>query len=253
MCIDFTDLNKACPKDDFPLPRIDQLIDSAAGCEMLSFLDAYAGYHQIWMAKEDEEKTSFRTSFGTYCFVRMPFGLRNAGATFTRLVQATLKPQLGQNVLAYVDDIVVKSTRRSQHIEDLRETFDNLRRAGLKLNPEKCVFGVQSGRLLGFLVSKRGIEVDPQKIQAILDMKPPHNRKQAQRLTGRLAALNRFIAKSAERSLPLFKVLKSSDPFKWGAEQQASFDELKVYLTKLTALTSPDPGTDLLLYIAASP
>jgi hypothetical protein len=102
-------------------------------------------------------------------------------------------------------------------------------------------------------VSKRGIEVDPQKIQAILDMKPPQNRKQAQRLAGRLAALNRFIAKSAERSLPFFKVLKSSDPFKWDAEQQAAFDELKSYLTKLTALTSPDPGTDLLFYIAVSP
>ena len=113
------------------------------------------------MAKEDEEKTSFRTSFGIYCFVRMPFGLRNAGATFTRLVQTVLSSQIGRNVLAYVDDIVVKSARKSQHLEDLWETFRNLRRAGLKLNPEQCAFGVQSGRLLGFLVSKRGIEVEP--------------------------------------------------------------------------------------------
>ena len=95
MCVDFTDLNRACLKDDFPLPRIDQLVDSAAGCEMLSFLDAYSGYHQIWMAKEDEEKTSFRTSFGIYCFVKMPFGLQNAGATFTRLVQTVLSSQIG--------------------------------------------------------------------------------------------------------------------------------------------------------------
>jgi hypothetical protein len=119
------------------------------------------------MAKEDEEKTSFRTSFGIYCYVRMAFGLRNAGATFARLVQIVLKSQLGRNVSAYVDDIVVKSVKQNDHLSDLRETFANLRSVGLKLNPKKCVFGVRSGKLLSFLVSKRGIEVDPKKIQAI--------------------------------------------------------------------------------------
>ena len=107
--IDFTDLNKACPKDPFPLPRIDQIVDSTAGCESLCFLDAISGYHQIMMAVEDQEKTAFITPKSCYCYTRMQFGLRNAGTTFQRAMQACLGPQLGRNVEAYIDDIVVKT------------------------------------------------------------------------------------------------------------------------------------------------
>ena len=167
MCVDFTDLNKACPKDDFPLPRIDQLVDSTAGCELMSFLDAYSGYHQIHMNPLDIPKTSFITPFGTFCHLRMPFGLRNAGVTFARLVYKVLGKQLGRNVEAYVDDIVVKSRKAFDHAIDLQETFDSLRTAGIRLNPEKCVFSVCAGKLLGFLVSERGIEANPEKIDAI--------------------------------------------------------------------------------------
>jgi hypothetical protein len=119
MCIDFTDLNKACPKDNFPLPRIDTFVNQAAGSEMLSFLDCFSGYQQIWMRKEDEEFTSFITPFETYCFVRMTEGLRNAGIIFVRMTSIMLKSQIGKNLLAYVDDIVVKSKKRQDHIQDL--------------------------------------------------------------------------------------------------------------------------------------
>jgi hypothetical protein len=149
MCFDFTTLNKFCPKDEFPLPRIDTLVDAAAGSEMLSMLDCFSGYHQIFMKKSDEEKTSFTTPFGTYCYVRMPEGLRNAGCTFNRTITAVLDTQLDRNIPAYVDDVVVRSKKREDHISDLRETFANLRKHGLKLNPEKCVFGVRRGKLLG--------------------------------------------------------------------------------------------------------
>ncbi|XP_062201529.1 uncharacterized protein LOC133904074 [Phragmites australis] len=118
MCIDFTSLNKACPRDPYPLLRIDQLVDSTAGCELLSFLDAYSGYHQVWMAMEDESKISFITPFGIYCYVRMPFGLRNAGATFSHLVHKILEQHLGCNIEAYVDDIVVKSKLKADHEEE---------------------------------------------------------------------------------------------------------------------------------------
>ena len=203
MCVDFTDLNKACPKDDFPLPRIDQLVDSTAGCEVLSFLDAYSGYHQINMCLDDEEKTAFITPFGIFCYVKMPFGLKNAGVSFQRLMQATFLPQLGRNLEAYVDDLVVKSIKKLNHISDLQETFDNLRKHRLKLNPEKCVFGVSSGKLLGFLVSIRGIEANPEKIKAIVQMRPPTTKKEVQKLTGCMAALSRFIARLGEKGLPL--------------------------------------------------
>jgi hypothetical protein len=136
MCIDFTDLNKACPKDEFPLPRIDSLVDAAASSELMSLLDCYSGYHQIWMKKEDEPKTSFITPSGTYCYLRMLEGLKNAGGSFSRMIAKVLHSQIGRNVLTYVDDIIVKSMKQENHIADLQETFANFRQAGLKSNPE---------------------------------------------------------------------------------------------------------------------
>jgi hypothetical protein len=252
MCIDFTNLNKACPKDEFPLPRIDSLVDAAASSELMSLLDCYSGYHQICMKKEDEPKTSFITPSGTYCYLRMPEGLKNAGGSFSRMTAKVLHSQIGRNVLTYVDDIIVKSTKQENHIADLQETFANFRQAGLKLNPEKCVFGVKKGKFLGCLVSMKGIKAIPNKNKAILRMEPPSTKKGAQRLTGRLASLNRFISRSAERNLPFFKVLKSAEVFQWGLAQQKAFEELKQYLIDLTTLTPPTLGAPLLLFVAAS-
>ena len=164
MCIDYTTLNKHCPKDNFSLPRIDQIIDSTTGCSRLSFLDAYSGYQQIRMKKEDEEKPSFITPYGVFCYTTMPFGLKNAGATYQRCMQACLAKQIGRNVQVYVDDIVIKTRVEDTLLADIRETFDSLNRYSIKLNPTKCVFGVPSGQLLGYLVSARGIEANPEKI-----------------------------------------------------------------------------------------
>jgi hypothetical protein len=157
MCVDFTDLNKACKKDDFPLERVDKIVDDAANSEMLCLPDMFSRYHQIRVRKEDEEKTSFITPFGTFCFVRMLEGLKNAGCTFSRMIAIVLHPQLRRNILAYVDDIVVKSFQRRDHISDLAETFANLRAANLKLNSEKCVFRIHKGKVLGCLVSTKGM------------------------------------------------------------------------------------------------
>jgi hypothetical protein len=195
MCIDFTDLHKACPKDEFPVPRIDSLVDAAASLELMRLLDCYSGYHKIWMRKEDEPKTSFIIPSGTYCYLRMPEGLKNVGGSFSRMTAKVLHSQISKNVLTYVDDIIVKSTKQENHVADLQETFANFRQAGLKLNPEKCVFRVKKGKFLGFLVSTKGIEANPSKIEAILWMEPPNSKKGAQLLTGRLASLNRFISR----------------------------------------------------------
>jgi ribonuclease HI len=179
MCIDFTDLNKACPKDEFPLPRIDSLVDATTTSELMSLLDCYSGYHQIWMKKDDVPKTSFITPSETYCYLWMPKGLKNARGSFSRMTSKVLSSQIGRNVLTYVDDIIVKSTKQENHIADLQETFVNFRKASLKLNPEKCVFGVKKGKFLGCLVSTKGIEVNPSKIEAILRMEPPRTIKGA--------------------------------------------------------------------------
>jgi ribonuclease HI len=253
MCIDFTSLNKACPKDNFPLPRIDKIVDSAAGCEVMSLLDCFSGYHQIYMKEEDKASTSFITPFGTYCFVGMPEGLKNAGSTFSRLTKTVLESHVGQNIFMYVDDIVVASKNKEDHLADLAETFANMWEARLRLNPEKCVFGVRQGKILGYLVSHRGIEANPTKIQAIINMMPPQSTKDVQRLTGRLAALNRFISKSAERSLPFLKTLRGAKDYAWGPEQAAAFASLKQHLSELATLTSSDPSLPLLLYVVASP
>jgi hypothetical protein len=226
MCIDFTDLNKACPKDEFPLPRIDSLVDATTSSELMSLLDCYSGYHQIWMKKEDEPKTSLITPSCTYCYLWMPDGLKNVGGSFSRMTTKVLHSQIGRNVLTYVDDIIVKSTKQENHITDLQETSANFRQAGLKLNPEKCVFGVKKGKFLGCLVSTKGIKANPSKIEAILRMEPPNSKKGAQRLAGRLASLNRFISRSAERNMPFFEILKSAEVFN-GSSSVEGFRRIK--------------------------
>ena len=253
MCIDYTDLNKACPKDPYPLPRIDQIVDSTAGCDLLCFLDAYSGYHQIRMAREDEEKTAFITPIGTYCYTTMPFGLKNAGPTFQRTTRISLGSQIGRNVEAYVDDLVVKTRNQETLLSDLAETFENLRSARIKLNPDKCVFGVPAGKLLGFLVSARGIEANPEKIRAIERMRPPSKLRDVQCVTGCMAALSRFISRLGEKALPLFKLLKRSGPFTWTEEAERALTQLKAYLSSPPVLVAPEPNEPLLLYLAATP
>uniref|UniRef100_A0A2N9GJD4 Reverse transcriptase n=1 Tax=Fagus sylvatica TaxID=28930 RepID=A0A2N9GJD4_FAGSY len=191
ICVDFTDLNKACPKDSYPLPRIDQRVDSTAGHKLLSFMDAFSGYNQIQMTEEDQEKTAFITSRGLFCYKAMPFGLKNTGATYQKLVNKMFHDQIGRNVEVYVDDMLVKRKKDENHLADLKETFQALRRYNMKLNPAKCVFGVSSGKFLGFMVLQHGIEANPDKIKAILEMSPPKTVKEVQSLTGKAAALNR--------------------------------------------------------------
>jgi hypothetical protein len=150
MCIDFTSLKKACPKDNFPLPQIDKIVDSAAGCEVMSLLDCFSRYHQIYiyiyMKEEDKASTSFIMPFGTYCFVRMPEGLKNDGSTFSRLTKTVLESQVGRNIFTYVDDIVVASKNKEDHLADLAETFANMREARLRLTPRSASSEFARGR-----------------------------------------------------------------------------------------------------------
>jgi hypothetical protein len=189
MCVDYTSLNKACPKVPFPLPRIDQIVDSTAGCELLCFLDAYSGYHQIKMKESDQLVTSFITPFGMYCYVTMPFGLRNAGATYQRCMQHVFGDHIGRTVEAYVDDIVVKTRKADDLVSDLSIAFGCLRANGVKLNPEKCVSGVPRDMLLGYIVSQRGIEANPEKVAALERMGPIRDLKGVQRVLGCWGAL----------------------------------------------------------------
>jgi hypothetical protein len=230
MCINYTSLNKACPKDPYPLPRIDQIVDSTSGCDLLSFLDAYSGFHQIRMAREDRKHTAFVTMDGLYCYVVMPYGLKNALPTFVWAMSKTFGDLIRDKVEIYVDDIVVKTRRALTLIEDPTLVFDKLRATRTKLNTDKCVFGVSTGKLLGFQVSHRGIEANPKKIRSIKAMRPPARIKDVQKVTGSLAALSRFISRLDERALPFFKLLRKCGPFSWTEEAEQAFEELKQHL-----------------------
>ena len=249
--MDFTDLNKACPKDNYPLPRVDVLVDSTTRHQLLSFMDAFSGYNQIQMHEDDQEKTSFVTSQGLFCYRVMPFGLKNAGATYQRLMNRMFTPQIGRNVQVYVDDMLVKSRREEDHLEDLRETFDTLRSYNMKLNPGKCTFGVTTGKFLGFMVSQRGIEANSDKIRAIMEMTPLRNVKEGQNLNGKVAALNRFVLRATDKCLPFFRTLKKS--FEWTAECQQAFEKLKAYLSSQPLLSPLQPGEEIFLYLVVSP
>ncbi|KAL2241094.1 UNVERIFIED_CONTAM: Retrovirus-related Pol polyprotein from transposon [Sesamum indicum] len=252
MCVDLTDLNKACPKDPYPLPRIDVMVDSTVGFEMFSMMDAYQGYHQIHMAEEDRDKTSFIMEKGIYYYNMMPFGLKNAGATYQRLVNQMFGDLLGKTMEVYVDDMLVKSRRSQDHLEDLSQAFSIMRSHGMKLNPDKCTFGVTGGKFLGYMISERGIEANPEKIQAIMGLRLPNSIKEMQKLTGKIASLSRFISRSADRSLPFFKALRKPKSFTWTPECEQALQELKEYLTKPPLLANPKEGEPLFLYLGVS-
>lgn len=172
ICVDFRHLNMACPMDMYPLPNIDTLVDATANHEMMSFMDGFVGYNLIKMSVEDAKMTVFRTSFGNFYYVVIPFGLKNAGATYQRAMQAIFHDMIHDIVEDYVDDIVVKSKKETTHVEDLRKVFERCRMYKLKMNPKKCAFGMTTGNFLGFLVHNRGLEVDPNKAKAITDIPP---------------------------------------------------------------------------------
>ena len=184
VCVDFADLNKACPKDPFSMPRIDQLVDATAGHPRMSFLDAFQECHQIPLALDDKEKTAFVTPVGNYHYKVMPFGLKNAGSTYQRMMTKMFEPQLGRSIEVYIDDMVVKSKVVSEHVGDLANIFEIARKHKLHLNASKCSFGVGSGKFLGYMVIHRGIKVNPDQIKAINKLQPPQNPKEVQKLIG---------------------------------------------------------------------
>jgi len=252
MCVDHTDLNKACPCDAYPLPNIDRLVDGATRNKVLSFLDAYSGYNQIPMAVSDMNKTAFITDDANYFYRVMPFGLKNVGATYQRLMDKVFSHLMGQCVEVYVDDMVVKSPSHHQHVEDLSTVFSALRQYNLRLNPDKCVFGVDRGKFLGFMLTQRGIEANLKKCKAIIEIHSPTTIKEVQRLIGCLTAIFRFLPKLAEQTQPIVQLLKKSTRFTWIDDCEQIFQKLKTTLTSPPILHKPDTRQPLLVYITTT-
>ncbi|XP_024182357.1 uncharacterized protein LOC112187701 [Rosa chinensis] len=211
-------------------------------------------YNQIWMNPADEEHTAFTTDKGLYCYQVMPFGLKNAGATYQRLVNSMFVDVIGTIMEVYVDDMLVKSLTAEDHVTNVSIVFSIILRNGMRLNPQKCIFGVEVGRFLGYIISHRGIEANPEKVQAILDMISPTYRNDVESITGKVAALSRFISRLTDKCTPIFKLLKTQhvEVISWSAEHEAAFLSLKAYLAAVPLLYKPVPREMLYVYLAAS-
>ncbi|KAA3460439.1 hypothetical protein EPI10_027100 [Gossypium australe] len=236
MCVDYRDLNKASPKDNFPLPHIDTLVDNTTCYSLFSFMDGFSGYNQIKMHPEDMEKTTFITLCGTFCYKVMPFGLKTAGATYQREMVTLFHNMMHKEIEVYVDDMIAKSQTEKEHVQVLRKLFLRLRKFQLKLNPTKCTFGARSGKLLGFVVSEKGIEVDPDKVRAVQELPS-------------LNYIARFISQLTEKCDPIFRLLKKHNPDIWDDECHKAFDKIKEYLSNTPVLMSPSPDKPLILYL----
>jgi hypothetical protein len=223
MCIDYTSLNKTCPIDPFPLPRIDQIVNSTSGCDLLCFLDACSSFHQIPMSRDCEEYTVFIIVDGIFFYVFMPYGLKTALPTFLCAMHKIFGDLIRDLIEVYVDGIVVKIKSCASLLDNLAQVFDRLWSTRTKLNPDKCVFGLTVGKLLGFLVSYWGIEANPEKIKMIKEMRPHACIMDVQKLMSFLATLSQFISRLAEWALLFFKLLRKSEPFVWTDDAEEAF------------------------------
>jgi ribonuclease HI len=255
VCIDFKDLNRATPMDGYPMPIADLLVDAAAGHKVISFMDGNAGYNQIFMAIEDISKTAFRCPghIGLFEWIVMTFGLKNAGATYQRAMNYIFHELIGKIVEIYIDDVVIKSLNHDSHLEDLKRTLECTRKHGLKMNPNKCAFGVSVGEFLEFLVHEGGIEVSKKSMKAIDEVVPPTNLKELQSLLGKINFVRRFISNLSQKVLPFSPLLriKKDQNFVWGDEQQKAFDEIKQYMKEPLVLVPPQLNKPFKLYVAA--
>jgi hypothetical protein len=220
LCVDFRNLNRATPKDEYPMPVADLLIDSASGNKVITFLDGNAGYNQIFMSKEDVSKTAFHCLgfVGLFEWVVMTFVLKNAGATYQRAMNLILHDLLRVLMEVYIDDMVVMSVGFKEHMADLKLSLERMKKYGLRMNPLKCAFGVTSGRFLGFIVHEHDIQINPKKIESIGKIGGPVCKKDVQKLLGKINYFHRFISNLAGRVkslLPLVR-LKHEEEFIWG-------------------------------------
>ncbi|GAU35132.1 hypothetical protein TSUD_394570 [Trifolium subterraneum] len=223
MCVDYTDLNRACPKDAYPLPNIDKLVDNSSGFKLLSFMDAYCGYNQIKMVEIDKKKTAFMT-----------------------------ETEIGDMLEVYMDDMIIKSEEESDHTIHLKKVFDQARKFNIRFNPEKCTFGVKAGKFFGFYLTERGIESNPDKCRAFFKYPTSKSKKFIQTLNGMLTSMARFVAKSVQHALPLFKLLRKETTFEWTKECEGALQHLKRALSEPLVLTRPVEGEKLYLYLAVA-
>ncbi|GFU02446.1 retrovirus-related Pol polyprotein from transposon opus [Trichonephila clavipes] len=240
LCIDYRKLNEIKVADTYPLARMDDLLHQAKLTPFMSTLDLRAAYHQVKVHVEDQDKTAFVCPFGTYRYLRMPYGLRNAPATFRRLMNRFCNSLEDILALPYLDDIIVLSETFEKHMLDLKAIFERLLLFKLKANREKCHVASSRVKYLGFWITQKGIEVDPEKVASILDIPPPKNVKEVQSFLQTCSWFQRYIQDFAKISRPLSYLTKKKVQWQWGFDQQKAFQTLKNCLATPPVLKQAD-------------
>lgn len=252
MVIDFRKLNDLTVADNYPLPNITEILDQLGKAKYFSTLDLTSGFHQIPMEEVDTEKTAFSTPYGHFEYTRMPFGLKNAPACFQRLMNTVLAGLQGIKCFVYLDDIVVYGQNLEEHNNKLIEVLEQLRKANLKLQPDKCEFLRKEVNYLGHVITDKGVKPDPKKIQSIVEMQAPVNTKGIKSFLGMIGYYRKFIRDFSRFAEPMTRLLKKDVEFIWGQEQQNSFQKLKELITKYPILQYPDFSKPFIITTDAS-
>jgi len=252
LCVDLRNLNQVFLKDHYPLPKMDHILQRVVGLSRISLLDGFSGFNQILVHPDDQDKTAFTTPWGTFKYVKMPFGLKNAGATFQRAMDIEFAKEIHDFLVVYLDDLTPFSKSDQEHLKHLRQIFMTCRKYGISLNPKKSLFGLEEGKLLGHIISKDGIRIDPERIQAILQIPYPRNIKELQAFLGKINFLRRFIPNLAKLIRLLSSMLKKDAKVKWSLETKQAFESIKTALTQTPVLTSPQFDKDFIIFSFAS-
>jgi hypothetical protein len=252
MYIDYRELNKVTIKNKYPLPRIDDLFDQLQGAAWFSKIDLRSGYHQLKVREEDVHKTAFRTRYGHYEFVVMPFGFTNSPDAFKDLMNRVCRPMLDKSVIVFINDILIYSNSKEEHADHLHEVLELLRTERLYAKFSKCDFWLQEVQFLGHHISREGIKVDPAKIEAVMNWETPKTPTEIRSFLGLAEYYRRFIQNFSKIAVPLTKLTRKSEPYVWGEDQQLAFDQLRQKLCEAPVLTLPEGVEDMTVYCDAS-
>jgi hypothetical protein len=248
LCEYFQNLNRFSLKDNYPLPNMDYILQKVVGSHKMSMLDGFFRYNQIMVHPDDQEKTTATTNWGTFMYAKIPFGLMNAGETFQRDMYIDFADEKHKFIVIYLDDIIVFSNSSDEHLKHLRRVFQKCRRFGISLNPQKYNFEMQEGKLLGHIISKDGIKIDPNRVATIMKIVTPKRKKEVRSFLGGVKFLRRFIPNLAEIIKFITSMLRKGSEIKWTPEYRKSFEYIKVSLTKSPILSRSDYAKDFILF-----
>jgi hypothetical protein len=252
LCVDFRNLNKCSKKDNYPLPKMEHLLQRISGAKVMSFLDGFFGYNQVVVHPDDQEKTAFTTPWGTFMYSKMPFGLMNVGDTFQRAMDIAFVGEKDKFILIYLDDITVYFSSHEEHLKHLKRVFLKCRQFGISLNPKKSQFSLRKGKLLGHIVSAEGVMIDPARVEAIQKMSLPRSKKDIQSLLGKINFIRRFVPNFAELVKHITCMLKKGAEVKWTDSARNSFQDIKRAIIESLILINPDYSKTFYVFSFAS-